>query len=483
MHVHENELNNDGNEYSIVLSRGPKYPTTINIQSSDIESCYTSQTQIIFSPNNWDIPVQVLVFAVDDLVDQGDYRQEHIIHTSASEDKDFDRLSHFVNVKIIDDDVAQVQVGSGNLTLPPLQESSPLLYNSTTALPVRLGTIPTAQVTVSLSMTPHDRLEVYEAQLVILPEIWDTGVIFQLAVVPDYMHTEDIEVFIKLRFYSEDPFYSYPAINDIIVTVLVINGDFSSVEVSYLENFMTFQTESNELIAYNVFSATLKTKPYSSVEIELFATPSDVVDLYPKTLYYTPDDWQYPQYSTVVVNRTGTPLSPFTFPFVRTYAKANTADTLYQMLPLSSTSALLYCSPGYTYTNGTGECSSCPLYLYSDTINWEPCSSCTQGYQSHDGIECTRILKEGIVKISGIDSETVLIEGGLPIPIQVVILGLPIATVTISFSGDSDLVIEPYSVEFTPGIVLIIFIILSLQAPIYLKLPPFFFFFTLILIV
>ena len=96
------EGNSSGDDYTVVLSRQPSSEVFVNLNSSD--RVLVDKWLLTFTPDNWDVPQTVNVFAIDDEVVEGD-RQGVVTHDLSSSDRLFEQFPlENVNVSITDDD-------------------------------------------------------------------------------------------------------------------------------------------------------------------------------------------------------------------------------------------------------------------------------------------------------------------------------------------------------------------------------------------
>ena len=96
------ELNFGSDSYTVVLSRQPTDDVFVNIDGD--EQVAADKLWLTFTPDNWDVPQVVNVFAIDDSEVEGDH-QGVISHRVSSFDQFFDRFSlDDLNITVLDDD-------------------------------------------------------------------------------------------------------------------------------------------------------------------------------------------------------------------------------------------------------------------------------------------------------------------------------------------------------------------------------------------
>lgn len=98
------ELNYGSDDYNVVLSTQPTSEVYINVDGDD--QVAVDKRLLVFTPDNWDVPQTVNIFAIDDSVVEGDH-QGVVTHQVSSADQSFNGFSlRDVNVSITDDDTS-----------------------------------------------------------------------------------------------------------------------------------------------------------------------------------------------------------------------------------------------------------------------------------------------------------------------------------------------------------------------------------------
>ena len=98
------ERNYGRDDYTVVLSRQPSSEVYINVDGDD--QVAVDKRLLVFTPDNWDVPQTVNIFAIDDSLVEGDH-QGVVSHRVSTADQFFDRFPlRDVNVSITDDDTS-----------------------------------------------------------------------------------------------------------------------------------------------------------------------------------------------------------------------------------------------------------------------------------------------------------------------------------------------------------------------------------------
>ena len=89
--------------YDVILTARPTNSVTVNV---DDESVLTSATpsQLVFEPENWNVPQQVTVSAVQDVTSWAEPQQANITFALSSDDVNFDSIASYLTVGVEDDD-------------------------------------------------------------------------------------------------------------------------------------------------------------------------------------------------------------------------------------------------------------------------------------------------------------------------------------------------------------------------------------------
>jgi hypothetical protein len=86
------EENGETWPFAIVLDFPPTADVTIGLSSSDTKEGLVAPTTVTFTPVNWNVPQEITVTGVDDLLSDGDQPYTILIGKAASADKSYDGL-------------------------------------------------------------------------------------------------------------------------------------------------------------------------------------------------------------------------------------------------------------------------------------------------------------------------------------------------------------------------------------------------------
>jgi len=193
----------DSDFFTIVLNSPPTANVTIGLTSSDTTEANVSPSSLTFTPQNWNVPQQVIVTGVNDNIADGNINFMIVTAPAVSTDPAYSQLdAPDVSGVNLDNDGATVEVKSQ----PVLRVSE----NGTTAtFSVRLTVAPTANVTCTLQSNDTSEGTVAPMSLTFTPANFGTYQTVTVTGVDDAIVDGDIP-FTILMFpcTSSDPAYN-----------------------------------------------------------------------------------------------------------------------------------------------------------------------------------------------------------------------------------------------------------------------------------
>ncbi len=270
-------------KYEVVLVSPPTADVQIAI-TPDIQVRVTSATPLTFTPDNWSVPQEVSVEAVDDDEDESTAPATHsgtITHTISSADELYDGIDIAdVTVNITDNDTAGITVSpiSGPTTEP----------DGTATFTVVLDSEPAADVTIGLSSSDTTEGTVPPASLLFEPDNWDTSKTVTVTGVNDELDDGDISYTISIATVSsDDP--KYDGLVPVYPSVSVTNQDDEIQSLVVLPLSLPVP-EGDEA----EFTVKLGVEPISDVTVNITKQPGGDPDLNvsgPSTLTFTTENW------------------------------------------------------------------------------------------------------------------------------------------------------------------------------------------------
>ena len=267
----------DSVSYTVVLDTEPTADVTIEIQVPKDVDIAVDQTELTFTPDNWDIPQTVLVTAAQD-DDAIDDEPLTIIHTVSGGDYEGVTAAD-VEVMIVEDDTAGVTVSTATLEIPEGESQS---YT------VMLDTQPAADVTVEIQVPEDADITVDETALTFSADNWNTPQTVAVTAAHDDDAIDDELVTLTHEVSGGD----YEGISATSVEVTIVEDDTPGVAVS--ETTLTI-TEGDS----QSYTVVLDTEPAADVVIAVVVPEDAEVAVDETTLTFTADNWNIPQTVTV----------------------------------------------------------------------------------------------------------------------------------------------------------------------------------------
>jgi hypothetical protein len=233
-----------------------------------------------FGPDTWDQPRAVLISAIDDEVVEA---SPHIAHvTLAVVGSDAQLLASApVEVRIDDNDRPSVVVNDadGSTHVGEGAESD--------ALDIRLGTRPTANVTVRLEL--GRQLVASAPELVFTPQNWNAMQSVRIGASEDLdvegVHTDAI----RFALTSADAGYGSGVATPAAIAVTITDDDLAGITLTHTDT----DTRVREGGRADAYSVQLTARPTSTVRVAIDA--GEDLTASPKQLEFTPDSWKVAQ--------------------------------------------------------------------------------------------------------------------------------------------------------------------------------------------
>lgn len=265
--------------FTIVLTSQPTASVSTNISSDLLTEGTVSPASVTFTTGNWNTPRTITVTGVNDLVADGD-RLYHVVNSAAtSTDAMYNGL-----------DVADVTVVNADNDTPGISVS-PTAINApegaSAHFTVVLGTMPTASVTIPLSLMNVAQNSLSAMSVTFTTGNWSTPQTVTVFGTDDgTMDGTFVNTVITAMPTTADLVYA--AFNPADVTVTT--ADRATVTVTPTSGLVTSETGS-----YANFTVVLDSMPTSNVIIPI--TTNDASEGMPlqSSLTFTPANWSTPQ--------------------------------------------------------------------------------------------------------------------------------------------------------------------------------------------
>ena len=267
--------------YQVSLGAKPASTVVVDLSASVPAALTLSPANLTFTPSTWSTPQSVTVASVDDAaVSAAGYVMYAINHTMSG-DAAFGALAPAVlPIKIVDNDVAGVQVSATNIAL---------VEGASTAYRVVLASQPTADVVVALTGYDGAQLSFVPATptLTFTPSTWDSFQQIVVTAVDDAVAEAATATYSLVHTVSSDD-SNYNA-TVLPLTVQVTDDDTAGVAVSTGSISVTEGSSAT----YNV---TLVSNPGADVNVTLSAAASSLFNIENCcTLTFTAANWNVAQ--------------------------------------------------------------------------------------------------------------------------------------------------------------------------------------------
>lgn len=272
----------DSGLYSVTLTSRPLHTVSVSALINDA-LLTVLPNNLLFSPENWNIPQAISVTAVDNrAIDE--LSSVRIEHQLSSDDPMYGAITGDVFVNIEDDDSAGIFIETSILTIREgvISSSQPSLVG-TNIYDITLISQPTEAVTVTLITA--ELLTTTPEQLIFEPEDWDQHQTVFITV-PDDNEFQGNQLYtITHQLSSEDLNYNIIT-NELVAKV--IDNDEANIEIGDNSNMIL-----REGLDSNDYTITLSSMPSSAVTITL--STNEQLSAMPDLIVFTAQNWSEPQ--------------------------------------------------------------------------------------------------------------------------------------------------------------------------------------------
>ena len=267
-------------QYTIVLDTQPADDVTVTIQVPDNADVAVDQTELTFTPDNWNTPQTVTVTAAhdDDAV-----ADDLVVLMHAVSGGDYEGVTVVdVEVTIVEDDTAGVTISITALEVPEGDSQS---YT------VVLDTEPAANVTVAIQVPDNADIAIDQTELTFTAEDWNQAQTVTVTAAHDDDAVTDDPVTLTHTVSGGD----YEGVTAAGVEVTIVEDDTPGVVVS--ETALTI-TEGDS----QSYTVVLDTQPAADVTVAVTVPEDADIAVDETTLTFTADNWNTPQTVTVTAD-------------------------------------------------------------------------------------------------------------------------------------------------------------------------------------
>ena len=267
--------------YTVVLDTEPTADVTVDIQLPDSKDLTVDQTELSFTPANWNTPQTVTVTATHDADAVVD---EPVVLTHTVSGGDYEGVTAVqVKVTITEDDTAGVTISVTALTVPEGDEE---IYT------VVLDTEPAADATVAIQMPENAEVSVAPAALSFTADNWNTSQTVTVTAAHDDDAVAD-EPVVLTHIVSGG---GYEGVTAAQVEVTITEDDTAGVTISTA----TLEVQEGEDETYTVV---LDTEPTADVTVDIQVPDNVDITVAPSALTFTADNWNTSQTVTVTATQ------------------------------------------------------------------------------------------------------------------------------------------------------------------------------------
>ncbi|MBB3207001.1 hypothetical protein FHS27_002815 [Rhodopirellula rubra] len=269
--------------FGVRLSQQPSTEVTLQIVSSDTSEGVPTQTQITFTPSNFDQIQQVTIESVDDDVTDGDQTYTVSVQPTSTSDEAYRNLSAtVVTLTNEDDDIPRLIVSQPSLAFTTEGGDS-------STITTRLQTQPAGTVRVNIAVSDASEASLSTTFLTFNATDWDQPQSVTISGVDD--PTTDGDVGYNVTFTSTsttDP--GYNSLSSTSRTLTNRDDDPAGILLVGTEGLQVTENGGTDN-----FTVRLQSQPVSNVTINLTSNDTGEVTVSPTSLTFTPANWNTPQ--------------------------------------------------------------------------------------------------------------------------------------------------------------------------------------------
>ncbi len=277
--------------YTVVLATQPASGVEITMTSDTTSAATVSPLILTFTTANWDMEQTATVTGVNDnRVNAGGERTAMLSHRISSGDggtypTDGPPTPAAVMVTVSDNDEAGLSFSGEMITVAE---------GATANYTVALTTIPTGDVTVTVSGHSGTDLTPDETSLTFTMTDWDTAQTVTVTAVQDGDAADDT---VSLT-HTASGTTGYGAVTG-AVTVIITDDDTAAITISETAGTTTVLENGSEAGGTDTYTVVLATQPASGVEITVTSDLTSAATVSPLILTFTMTNWDMEQTVTV----------------------------------------------------------------------------------------------------------------------------------------------------------------------------------------
>ena len=272
----------DAAKFTIALSSIPSEAVTLTFASSNEAEGKLDKTSVSFTVENWNVPQEVLVKGVDDVVHDGNVEYAITFNLSESEDPHYKDLQPAsIKVTNVDNDVAGFVVNN-----PEVFE---IKETQDAVLTVKLNTKPKSDVTISVAVDDTTEAQPEAESVVLTSETWNTGAEVKINGLADHMIDGNQPVKITFTSSSEDT--DYNTLEALVVNATVVDTDTAEL-VNTMSTAAIVKEGSADMVAMGL---SLSSIPTSDVSVAISVSDPSELKVSKSVVTIKKDQWDFQQ--------------------------------------------------------------------------------------------------------------------------------------------------------------------------------------------
>ena len=269
-------------KFTIALSSIPSEAVTLTFASSNEAEGKLDKTSVSFTAENWNVPQEVLVKGVDDVVHDGNVEYAITFNLSESEDPHYKDLQPAsIKVTNVDNDVAGFVVNN-----PEVFE---IKETQDAVLTVKLNTKPKSDVTISVAVDDTTEAQPEAESVVLTSETWNTGAEVKINGLADHMIDGNQPVKITFTSSSEDT--DYNTLEALVVNATVVDTDTAEL-VNTMSTAAIVKEGSADMVAMGL---SLSSIPTSDVSVAISVSDPSELKVSKSAVTIKKDQWDFQQ--------------------------------------------------------------------------------------------------------------------------------------------------------------------------------------------
>ena len=227
--------------FTAVLNTRPNSNVTVNLTNTNLDEGFLSKSQLVFTPQNWNMVQTVTVTGVDDLEVDGDKSYQIVTSPAVSSDANFNGFNP------VDISITNLDNDKSGVTVTPTSGLVTTEQGGTSSFVVYLNSQPTSNVTISLNSSNVKEGTISLSTLVFTPTNWMVAQIVTVKGVDDRVSDSNKTYSIVLNpVFSSDR--SYAGINPPDVSVINTSIPDLTPTIELSGTAVTVSSEGNPML-------------------------------------------------------------------------------------------------------------------------------------------------------------------------------------------------------------------------------------------